>query len=205
MPLNLPRLVTYDKIKRGKLYNVAVPHMSERPLSFVIEDDKNPGTFNLVTKPDGFEGKRDPKTGKKFAPTLKVVTEFKLRPSLVIQNDKLNTDPNYHSIVVLPVATIYESDKENPLISRAIEKNDIDLIHYIGAITGREAYIQVNNPKLIHKNLLFEPDYELLLPDIIITDTMKKFAKCFEIKQIKECEECQRNCNNCEYKIAVNK
>jgi hypothetical protein len=86
---------------------------------------------------DGFEGERNPKTGKKYAPTLKVVTEFKLRPALVIQNDK--------------------------------------------------------------------PDFELLLPEIIITDAMKRLAQYFEIRIIKECYECQRNCDNYEYKIAVNK
>ena len=46
---NLPRLVPYEKIIRGKLFSVAVPFTSERPLDFIVADDSNKGTYKIVS------------------------------------------------------------------------------------------------------------------------------------------------------------
>ena len=201
----LPRRVSHEKILRGKIFNVAVPHISKRPLDFVVEDSANPGLYKIISKIDGFEGEIDPKTGKKYAPTLRVVTEFKLRPAIIIQNNELNFKISYYYTVALPIGSIYENDKTEPTMQRAMTTNDVNELHYIGTIPGKESYVTIDNPKVVHKNMLFEPAHELIVPDQMMVEIMKKFALCFEIKRIKECDERKNNCDKCEYKLAVNK
>lgn len=201
----LPRLVPYDDIKRGKLFNVAVPFTNGRPLSFVMEDPINKNVFRIVKKDDGFEPVTDPRTGKKKAPVLKIVTEYKLRPAIVIQDDEWNHKSEYHSVIVLPISSIYEEDKKDPITQRMIEKNDLDGVHFLGNTTGREAYVTINDPKRLHKNLLFKTRNEIIFPDKVMEDIMIKFAKCFSIKKIVQCKECEKNCETCALKLAVNK
>lgn len=201
----LPRLVPYNKILRGKIFNVAVPYTSERPLDFVIEDETQKGLYKIITKDDGFEGVVDPATGKRYAPTVKVVTEFKLRPAVVIQKNEFNNNPNYHMTIVLPITKIYEKDKTNSLIQRAITDNDVEYFHYLGGLLVYESLVLIADPKRIHKNMLFEPPKEIILDDHTMEEILVKFAKCFQIKRIKECDECERNCKSCRYKLAVNK
>ncbi|MDF2545345.1 MAG: hypothetical protein K0R93_243 [Anaerosolibacter sp.] len=202
---DLPRLVSHKDIIRGKIFNVAVPHTSGRPLNFVIEDPGQKGTYKIITKDDGFEGEKDPKTGKKIAPVVKVVTEFKLRPAIVISDDYWNNNEDYYSVVVVPIASIYEEDKKNPLIKRMMTSNDLDGLHYIGTKTGRDAYVTVNDPVRLNKNMLFEPKKQIVLDDPLMTVLMEKFAKCFAVKKIARCRECEHNCESCEFRLAVNK
>jgi hypothetical protein len=201
----LPRLVSYENILRGKIFNVATPFTEGRPLSFVVQDGSNPGLYKIIKKLDGFEGEIDPITKKKKAPVVQAVMEYKIRLGIVIQNDKLNHDPDYKSVIVIPIASIYEEDKKDPLIIRAMTKNDVDLIHYLQMVTGREAYAQVNNPRIVYKNMLFEPPKQIILHSSMMDEIVKKLASCLQIKKIKECEDCKYNCKKCEYKLAVNK
>jgi len=201
----LPRLVSYDKILRGKIFNVAVPHISKRPLDFVIKSPRHEKLYEVITKLDGFEGERDPKTGKKYSPTLKVVTEFKLRPAIIIQNDEFNQREQYLYTVVLPVSKIQDSDRTDPVMQRVMKENDLKEMHFIGRLPGIDSYITIDNPKVIHKNLLFESPVDISVPEEMMIEIMKKYAQCFEIKRIKECDDCSKNCEKCEYKLAVNK
>lgn len=201
----LPRMVKYEDIMRGKVFNVAIPHTEGRPFDFIIENETNKGTYNIVTKDDGFEGVIDPVTGRRKAPTVMIATEFKLRPAVVISSNVANQKANYHSVIVLPIASIFEKDKSDSLVQRMMSSNDIGGLHYIGQVTGRDAYITVNDPKRLHKNMLFEPAKEVLLDEELMAVIMEKLAGCLEIKQIPQCKECEKNCDKCQYKVAVNK
>jgi hypothetical protein len=202
---DLPRLVSYESIKRGKIFNVATPFTSGRPLDFVVEEKNTPGLYRIVPESDGFEGIYDPVLKRKVAQTVKVITEFKLRLAVVVQNDIYNHDPNYHSVIVIPIASIYPEDEEEPLMQRMMTANDFDLMHYLGEVTGRKAYAQINNPRIIHKNMLFEPPKAVIIQEKTMDLISKKLAVCLQIKRIQECDECSHNCEKCEYKLAVNK
>jgi len=202
---SLPKLVSYGKIFRGKIFNVAIPFTSHRPLSFVVEDESNPNSYKIISKDYGFEPMTNPKTGKKYAPTVKIVTEFKLRPAIIIQSDELNHNPDYHSTIVIPISSITENDKQHSdIVKRMITSNDIDGMHYLGNLTGKDSYTTISDPKRLHKNMIFETKNEIILSNELMQEIMIKFGKCFEIKRISECEECKNNCKNCEYKKVVN-
>lgn len=201
----LPREVPYGQILRGKIFNVAVPFTNERPLDFVIEDDKFKGFYKIITKDDGFEGVINQETGRRQAPVVKIATEFKLRPAIVIQKNEFNNNPNYHMTIVLPITKIRKEDKNNEYVQGAIENNDVEYYHYLGKLLLHESLILINDPKRIHKNMLFATPKEIILSNDIMEEILVKFAKCFEIKKIKECDECEQNCKRCRYKLAVNK
>lgn len=202
---NLPRLVPYDQILRGKIFNVAVPFTSERPLDFVIEDEKLKGLYRIITKDDGFEGVVNPKTGRRQAPVVKIVTEFKLRPAIVIQKNEFNNNLNYHMTIVLPITKIREEDKNNEYVQEAIKNNDVEYYHYLSDLLVYESLILINDPKRIHKNMLFATAKDIVLDNHVMEEILVKFAKCFEIKKIRECDECEQNCKRCRYKFAVYK
>jgi mRNA-degrading endonuclease toxin of MazEF toxin-antitoxin module len=197
----LPRLVNDSNILRGKIFHVALSFTKGRPLNFVVEEESNPGLFKTVKLDDGFEGKINPETGELESEVVKIVTEFKLRPAVIIQKDEFNKNPNYPFIVVLPIATFTEKHKEKSIYRRVISHNDVDSFYYL----GRDTYITVNDPHRIYKNMLFEMENVSKLSDEVMEKIMKRFAKCFEIRKIVECQECAQNCEKCEYKLAVNK
>ena len=80
----LPRLVPYESVIRGKIFNVATPFTEGRPLTFVAEDKNNPGSFKLIKKTDGFEGEIDPVTKKRKAPVVHAIMEYKVRPGIIV-------------------------------------------------------------------------------------------------------------------------
>lgn len=201
---SLPREVIYSEIKRGKIFNAAIPHTFGRPLIFVEQDSSNPDTYKLIEKQDGFEGVIDPVTGKRTAPTVKAVAEFKLRPAVVIQSNNLNFNEAYPFVIVLPIASIYEEDLQDPEIKRMMSKNDIAHFHYTGKVTGRDAFVSITKPSRINKNLLYKPKQEIILEDSMMEGILLKLAKCFEIKKIEQCDNCHQNCAKCEYKVPVN-
>lgn len=200
--MSLPRLIKDSDIFRGKIFSVALPFTSGRPLQFVVEDDNHDGLYRIVKKDDGFEGKIDNVTKVRKSEQLRIVTGIKLRPCIVIQKDEFNHNPKYPLVAILPIATLTKEQKEKPIYKRLIEKNDLDNFYYL----GNDCYITINDPQRVYKNVLFQIDYKLKYneTDINMEDIMKRFAKCFEIKKISECDNCQYNCENCEYKKVVN-
>lgn len=199
---NLPRLVKHEDILRGKLFYVAMPNTLGRPLQFVIEDKSKSGSFKIVKKNDGLEGKIDSKTGEKKSEILKVVTEVKMRPCIVIQKDEFNKNKKYPLVAILPIATLSEASKEKPATKRMIKYNDLDSSYYL----GDDCYITINDPQRIYKNMLFEVEKDLKFDTskINMEEIMKRFAKCFDIKRISACDDCEHNCEKCVYKKTVN-
>lgn len=201
----LPRAVSYDNILWGKVYYVPIPFSSGRPLEFVVKDTDHEDLYRLAKKADGFEGEIDPATGNRVSRELKIVTEFKMRPALVIQSNEMNVDPRYDFVVVLPISTINKGHMNRPIIQDMITHNNIDRLHYIGKAVGRESYITVSDPKRLHKNMLYKFNREVSFSDEVMEVILAKLAKCLEIKRIAECDLCEKNCENCEYKNVVNR
>lgn len=201
----LPRLVDYNEILRGKIFNVPIPFTSERPLDFVVEEPDGKGLYRIVRKDDGFEGQIDPVTKKKVAKPLKIVTEFKMRPAVVIQSTNINTSPYYDFVIVLPLASINENDLKDPVMKEIVAHNNNDRMYYLGETLGREAYVNIIDPKRLHKNMLYAAKEEVILTEDVMEVIMMKFARCLEIKKIAECETCEKNCENCSYKNVVNR
>lgn len=97
-----------SNIIRGRIFNAAIISTNGRPLEFLEEQEGD--TYKIIPKNDGLEGKVDLKTGKRKAEVLKIATEVKLRPVVVIQSDK---NSNYPLVVVLPLANIPKAKKRN--------------------------------------------------------------------------------------------
>lgn len=200
----LPRQVSYDEIIRGKIFNVPTPYTSQRPLDFVVEEPGSEGLFRIVQKDDGFEGEIDPVTKKRVAKTLKIVTEFKMRPAVVIQSTDINTSPFYDYVIVLPLTSIHPGDLTDPVIQEIMTYNNNDRMHYLGELLGRHALVNIVDPKRLHKNMLYATKAGVILGDDVMETIMVKFAECLSIRRIVECETCEKNCENCSYKNAVN-
>lgn len=197
----LPRLVDTKEILRGKVFDVALPFTKGRPLDFVKQSESDPNLFSIVSKDDGFEGIIDPVTKKKKSEIVKIVTEFKLRPSLIIQLDEYNQNDKYPFTVILPLANVSEEQKKRKTFQDMMTYNNLNQFYYL----GHNSYVTVNDPQRIYKNLLFKRDHEITIDPTIVDEIMKRFAECFEIKEIRQCDTCEHNCKNCEFKKAVNK
>ena len=197
----LPREVKSEDILKGEIFYVALPFIESRPLKFVEPDEHNTNLYKIVKKDDGFEPVIDSK-GKKGFPELQIVCGVKLRPCLVIQNDEMNKNEKYPLVVVLPIQTFSDNQKNRAVYKRVIEKNDLPEYFYL----DNGSYITIDNPRRVYKNTLFTVPNNVNFDKKLIDmeELMLRFAECFEIDKIRQCEECTNNCNNCEFKIAVN-
>ena len=197
----LPREVKNEDILKGEVFYVALPYLEGRPLKFVEPDGNSSVLYKIVQKDDGFEAKVD-KNGKQCSSELKIVCGIKMRPCLIIQNDVMNGNENYPMVVVLPIQTFSEKQKERPTGKRVIEKNDLPEYYYL----DNGSYITIDNPRRVYKNTLFTIPNRVKFDKGLINmeEIMVRFAECFEIDKIRQCEECSKNCNKCEFKIAVN-
>lgn len=181
-----PREIPYERIIRGRIYNAAIPHTFGRPLKFVEPHPKIFGVFNVVEKNDGFEGVIDSKTGKRVAPVVQAIAEFKMRPAVVIQADEWNKKEEYPFVIVLPIQGIYPDDLKDPDIKRMIAVNDLPFIHYIGSIPGKESYITITKPNRLNKNMLYLPKNEIDLSSYIMEEILKKLPSVMNaIKTVK--------------------
>lgn len=199
----LPRLVKSQDIIKGKIFNIAVPFVAERPLEFVVQDDGNSDKYRIVTKDDGFEGTMGA-DGKRHADVVRVVTDYKLRPGVIISSNELNNNEDFKDVIVLPISSIHTNESQRSLIQRMKEKNDLPSFHYLERLVGKESYVIVNKPIRLHKSMIFEARREIVLDQEIMTEIMKKLAKCLEIEEIEKCDQCEHNCENCELKLASN-
>ncbi len=178
---NLPRLVSHQDIKRGKIFYVALPHTEGRPFKFLQSDESKLNCYKIVEKQDGFEGTRL-ESGRKIAEQLNVVVGIKLRPCLIIQKDQYNQNERYPFVVVLPIATLTKDHKERPIFKRLIEKNDLDQFYYL----GNDCYITVNDPHRVYKNTLFYVEGTLKIDEngFDMDELMKRYAECYDVKAI---------------------
>lgn len=196
----LPRLVKSEDILRGKVFNVALPFTNGRPLNFVFEDNDQKGMIKIVQLDDGLEGRID-KEGHRKAEVLRIVTEIKMRPALVIDRDEFNKNPNYPLVAILPIATLNESQKRKNIFQRMVRYNDIERFYYL----GNDSYITINDPQRVYKNMLFENESNIVFEEPVMVEIFKRFAQCFAVERIIECDKCEHNCENCDYKkMAVN-
>jgi len=194
----IPREVSPEQIIKGRVFDVAVPFTKGRPFSFVEETDNGSGLFRIVKKDYGLEAKIV--GGKTKAQVLKIVTEIKLRPALVILRDNLNQHTEYPYTIVLPIGTITEEQKKRKLFKRMLETNDVDQIHYI----GNDSYITINDPYRVFKTTLFERSCPITIGDKEVSTILVKLGKCLDMDRIARCDECESNCDNCELKLSVN-
>ena len=181
--MDLPRLVESKDIDRGKIFYVALPYTQGRPFKFVEKDRYYPDLYRVVEKDDGFEGKAEPRTGRRKSESLEVLTGIKLRPCVVIQKDQYNHNEKYPFVVILPIATLTKEHKQKPIFKHLIQHNDLDQFYYL----GNDCYITINDPKRVYKNTLFYVEGGLKIPDteIDMDELMMRFAECFEVKKIK--------------------
>ncbi len=193
----LPRQVKTEDILRGKVFDVAVPFTKGRPFDFVQEIEDTNGHYRIVRMDDGLEGTIV--GGKRKAEVLKVVTEIKLRPALIILGDKDNQVEKYPYTLILPLGTVSPSQKERPLFKKMMATNDVEQFHYL----GNDTYITVNDPLRVFKNSLFERDVSIEIPAETVTAILMKLAQCIELERIPRCSECENNCKTCEFKLAA--
>ncbi len=181
--MDLPRLVQSEDIHRGKIFYVALPYTQGRPFRFVEKDEQHEDLYRIIERPDGFEGKSEPQTGKRRSESLEVVTGIKLRPCIIIQKDQYNHNDKYPFVVVLPIATLTKEHKQRPIFKRLIEHNDLDQFYYL----GNDCYITVNDPKRVYKNTLFYVEGRLKIEesDIDMDELMMRFAECLAVKKIR--------------------
>jgi len=193
----LPFTVSYEDIKRGKIYLAGIPFDDGRPLSFLENDG---GSLSILQKPYGFEPATDEATGREYSPEVAVVIPHKAKLAVVLQTDSYNADPNWHYTIIAPIDSIGAREKEKSIIQRVIARNDLDRIHYISC-TGHDAIIEITKIRRSHKNLIFKPTrWEVPAQDLEYI--MVKLASVLKIEKIPACSDCEMNCDNCELKTA---
>ncbi|MFE6134854.1 type II toxin-antitoxin system PemK/MazF family toxin [Bacillus sp. NPDC057893] len=179
--------VSSEQIKRGNIYEVAVPFSDGRPLTFFEADPKlGENVGRAVKKEHGFEPEYDAKTSTKKARIVSVIVKHKTRLCVVLQSDLFNGNENYDHVYVAPIATIHSREEKTELIKRLKEKNDIPQLHYIDSHTGKPAYVNVGDIKRLHKSLILKTTSHSPLSSKAMREISKKMQTLMGMPQDSE-------------------
>ncbi|GIO39485.1 MULTISPECIES: hypothetical protein [Paenibacillus] len=137
-------------IKRGWIYEAAIPYTGERPLDFFIRDTNNPNKGSIV------------KGNGNFVPGQEhlVVLGLKQRKVIVVSNDDLCQDKNIFDVTVAPIYSIYEEDKKFEWYNDVVNGNHLFYSYLSKDITGRECVVDLSNIITIGKNMLLNDKHD---------------------------------------------
>jgi len=158
----------WSLIKRGWIFEAAMPYIPKRPLDFFIPDDDCNYRGTCVSVNEAFL------TGK----VHQVVLSIKPRKVVVISADVLNEDTEHFDVTVAKIYSIYEEDKTEPWYQPTVEGTHPLFAYLPKNVTGRECYIDLATATNIHKNMLLEEkmDISSYLP---VIDNRLNY--CFEL------------------------
>lgn len=175
-------------IKRGHIYWAAIQYTEERPLG-IFQSTEGDNGIKITEDANTFKGRFNPETGKKESEIVDVIIRHKRRMVTVIQGE----DSISSFIYVLPITT-YKGDSDKIAIIK--DNPDNPQFQYIGAITGKEAVVNITDMKRIHKSLLMEKVGQVEIDEGNLEIIGKKLATLMDIEKIEKCDECIKNYKN---------
>lgn len=137
----------WSLIKRGWIYEAAVPFIGERPLDFFIRDDNDAYRGTVVSLSKNFDGPGE---------SHEVVLGLKPRKVVVISSDNLNQKPDHFDVTVAKIYSIYEEDKFEQWYKDAFDGTHPFFAYLPKEVTGRECVVDLSSIESIHKNMLLE-------------------------------------------------
>jgi len=134
----------WSEIKRGWIYEAAIPYTGERPLDFFILDSDCTYRGTVVGKNGEFT------SGKEHF----IVMGLKQRKVIIVSHEKNCSDNTMFDITVAPIYSIYKEDKLQPWYSDAITGNHLFYSYLPKEATGKESVVDLSNLITINKNML---------------------------------------------------
>ncbi|HCL4447341.1 TPA: type II toxin-antitoxin system PemK/MazF family toxin [Clostridium botulinum] len=186
--------VPNEEIKRGRVFWAAVPFTDERPLK-LFEYIENAKYTGKIKKEDilSFSGNiSNIKVGRK-SDEINVVTKYKRRMVLVVQNEEYNKNENYQFVYVVPLTT-YGGNKYK--IDNVKNNPNFPNVHYLGELTNKESVANIGDIKRIHKSLLIQTTKYKINDEKMMNAICEKIGHMMQIEKIEKCEECKYNYEN---------
>lgn len=165
----------WSEIRRGWIYEAAIPYTGERPLDFFIQDEDCPYRGTVVGKNGEF------KSGKENL----VILGLKQRKVVVISNDDICQDNFRYDLSVAPIYTIYDEDKEEAWYEDVVNGSHHFYAYLPKEVTGREAVVDLTNIVTISKNMLLNVKYDA---NAYIKDIETKMEYCLQLGAYKKTE-----------------
>jgi len=166
----------WSNIKRGWIYEAAIPYTGERPLDFFIPDPDCPYRGTIV----GRNGEFRPKE------THYVVLGLKQRKVVVVSNDDICNDINRFDVTVAPIYTIYDEDKREQWYNDVISGNHLFYSYLPKHVTGRECVVDLSNLVTIGKNMLLNDKKDI---SDYMKDINEKMEYCLQLGIYKKRQE----------------
>ncbi|WP_336784137.1 hypothetical protein [Paenibacillus illinoisensis] len=165
----------WSLIKKGWIFEAAVPYVGERPLDFFIPDKK-----------DSFRGKVVRGTSVALSEDFteggntvyQVVLDLKPRKVVVLSNDELNSSETQLDVMVAKFYSITDKDKSESWYELAVNGTHPFFVYLGQEVTGRECIIDLSTITTIHKNMLLEEKLDItsIMPVI-----ESKIQYCFDL------------------------
>lgn len=142
----------WKHIKRGWVYEAAMPYVGQRPLDFFIPDKGNP--YRGTVK--GFNGDFRP------SEVHQIVVSLKQRKVVVVSRDEdINQDNRIKTVNVAPIVSIEPSEHDTEWYKMAVSGEHPFFVYLPEIVTGKECIINVSNITTIHKTLLLNDKFDL--------------------------------------------
>jgi hypothetical protein len=189
----LSQVVSSD-IKRGFLYWSLIPYTIGRPIKIIKNSHVSDGNvvrkeLQLIEEPKEFSQdfyfEKVVDSVNRKSKELDVIQRHKARMVIVMQDDAFNEDVKNHFLYVLPIQSLNPENKNQQYIENIIN-NKIPSFHYLGNLTGKDAYVNVSDMKRIHKTLLIEKvEGEFNpIPEYLIDEISVKFLNLLGMNHI---------------------
>jgi len=166
----------WNLIKRGWIFEAAVPYVGERPLEFFIPDKKDtyrgrkiPVSGTAVSLSTSFQNVKD---------EYQVVLGLKQRKVVIISSDELNSDSEHDDVIIAKIYSIYEDDKTEPWYEPTKAGTHPMFAYLPKTVTGRECFVDLSNTTTIHKNMLLDDKKDISDFMPVIEDKMEY---CFQM------------------------
>lgn len=169
----------WSEIRRGLMYEAAIPFVGKRPLDFFIPDPDNQYRGTVVGKNGDFRPSE----------IQQVVVRLKQRKVVVVSQDSNNTNNAIHNITVAPISSIEPHERDKEWYKLAVNGTHPFFVYLPEDITGKECFVNVSSITTIHKNLLLNSKQDLSDYMPTVDDRLEYYLSLGAYKILSESEE----------------
>lgn len=159
---------TWGDIKRGWIYECAVPFVGERPLTFLdrYPDDETKGIISVGN------GEFRPNT------MYEVILPLKQRKVVTISNDDICSNPDRFNVVIAPILSIHPKERTERWYKQAVDGEHPFFAYLPEEVTGRECIVVMSDVMTVHKTMLLndKKDISEFMPIL-----ESKLEYCFQL------------------------